>query len=77
LMQDIKGFAGTRLEPGTLYGAIARLEHLRWIEALPADGPRRPYRLTQDGASALASQLETMAGVVATGRARLLSPDRT
>jgi DNA-binding PadR family transcriptional regulator len=71
LMQDIAGFTATRLEPGTLYGAIARLEHLGWIEALPSDGPRRPYRLTGDGLAALRSQLDTMAAVVATGRDRL------
>ena len=71
LMQDIATFTGTRLEPGTLYGAIARLEKLRWIEALPSEGPRRPYRLTSDGAAALRSQLDTMAGVVAVGMQRL------
>ena len=71
LMQDIATFTGTRLEPGTLYGAIARLEKLRWIEALPSEGPRRPYRLTADGAAALRSQLDTMAGVVAVGMQRL------
>jgi DNA-binding PadR family transcriptional regulator len=71
LMQDIATFTGTRLEPGTLYGAIARLDKLRWIEALPSEGPRRPYRLTGVGAAALRSQLDTMADVVAVGMRRL------
>jgi DNA-binding PadR family transcriptional regulator len=77
LMQDIAEFTGTRLEPGTLYGAIARLEQLGWIEALPSDGPRRPYRLTADGLAALRAQLDAMAAVVATGRARLSGPAGT
>ena len=35
MMEDILQFSGTQLEPGTLYGAIARLERRGWIEALP------------------------------------------
>jgi len=31
MMQDIEAFAGIRLGPGTLYGAITRLEEHGWI----------------------------------------------
>ena len=40
LIQDIKGFAGLQLGPGTLYGALDRLEGLGLVEALPADDRR-------------------------------------
>ena len=36
MMQDIEQFSGTLLEPGTLYGAISRLEKRGWIIALPS-----------------------------------------
>jgi len=73
LMTDIKAFAGVRLGPGTLYGAIGRLEERGLIE--PADAPdtgrRRPYRLTAAGEQALAAELANLRSVVETGTARL------
>jgi PadR family transcriptional regulator len=39
LIKDVKGFAGVELGPGTLYGALDRLERLGLIEALPGQGP--------------------------------------
>ena len=36
MIEDIESMCGTRLGPGTLYGAIARLEQQGWIEPLPA-----------------------------------------
>jgi DNA-binding PadR family transcriptional regulator len=53
LLQDIDAFAGVRLGPGTLYGAIARLEERGLIEALAPNGRTRPYALTPDGRSSL------------------------
>ncbi|HEX5473964.1 MAG TPA: hypothetical protein VFX12_04805 [Vicinamibacterales bacterium] len=43
---DVEASFGHRLGAGTLYGAIARLEARKWIEPLPPDDRRRPYRLT-------------------------------
>ncbi len=71
MMQDILQFSGQRLEPGTLYGALTRLEARGWIEPLPTDERRRPYRLTAAGAAALAEQLRQMERVAATGLRRL------
>jgi len=71
MMEDIAQFSGTRLEPGTLYGALARLERRGWIAPLPAEARRRPYRLTSDGVIALREQLATMQRVVSTGLNRL------
>lgn len=71
MMDDIERFSGTRLGPGTLYGALARLEKRGWIEPLPSDDRRRPYRLTGAGASVLREQLTTMSNFAAAGLARL------
>ncbi len=57
IMEDIEAFAGIHLGPGTLYGAIARLETQGLIEALPVDERRRPYRLTATGIAFLHEQL--------------------
>ena len=71
LIQDIKGFAGVELGPGTLYGALDRLERLGLIEALPADDRRHPYRITASGATALRVHLDSLERVSAAGRLRL------
>src|SRR3954470_15764607 len=57
LLQDIEEFAGVRLGPGTLYGAISRLEERGLIEAVGEAGRRRPYRLSIAGAEALQTTL--------------------
>lgn len=71
LILDIKEFAGLQLGPGTLYGALDRLEKLGLIEALPADDRRHPYRITSSGAMALRDHLDALERVSAVGRLRL------
>jgi DNA-binding PadR family transcriptional regulator len=71
LIQDIKAFAGLQLGPGTLYGALDRLEGLGLVEALPADDRRHPYRMTAAGAAALRAHLDSLERVSAVGRLRL------
>src|SRR3954447_22964609 len=71
LQQDIEAFAGVRLGPGTLYGAISRLEERGLIEALGDAGRRRPYRLTAAGAEALQTSLDDLRTIVDEGTARL------
>jgi DNA-binding PadR family transcriptional regulator len=71
MMQDIEEFSGVHLEPGTLYGALARLERRGWIEPLPLEERRRPYRITGAGVAALREQLATMQQIVSTGQKRL------
>lgn len=68
---DVEEVAGIRLGPGTLYGALSRLEGRGLIEALPADDRRRPYRLTAEGRSALETELRTMEAVTRRGLDRL------
>src|SRR5260370_24452761 len=57
IMEDIEAFASVHLGPGTLYGAIARLETQGLIEPLPAEERRRPYRLTTTGIASLQEPL--------------------
>ena len=71
MTQDIESVSGQTLGPGTLYGAIARLEARMWIEPLPAEDRRRPYRLTVAGQKVLRHRLESLRVVAKIGRARL------
>jgi DNA-binding PadR family transcriptional regulator len=71
MIQDIEEFSGTRLEVGTLYGALVRLQVQGWIEPLESEDRRRPYRLTSLGLVALQEQLQTMQQIVNTGLQRL------
>jgi DNA-binding PadR family transcriptional regulator len=71
LAQDIEAFAGVRLQPGTLYGAISRLEHQGLIEALAGDGRRRPYRLSIHGATVLQTHLQAQRQIANVGLRRL------
>ena len=73
MLKDIEKMCGTRLGPGTLYGAISRLEQQGWIEPLPPDQRRRPYRLTDAGRSAFAAKMGTLQRLVAVGSDRLLT----
>jgi DNA-binding PadR family transcriptional regulator len=71
IMTDVERVSGSPLGPGTLYGALARLEERGLIEALPQEERRRPYRLTKRGAAALETQLEHMQGFTKTALQRL------
>lgn len=71
ILLDIERFAGQRLGPGTLYGAIERLESSGLIEPLEREDRRTPYRLTDRGSAALRDRLETLDRLSATAHARL------
>jgi DNA-binding PadR family transcriptional regulator len=71
ITRDVEALSGVKLGPGTLYGALSRLEEKGMIEALPAEARRRPYRLTSEGAAALSEQLQMLSQVVDTGLDRL------
>jgi DNA-binding PadR family transcriptional regulator len=71
IMEDIQRFAGVRLGPGTLYGAITRLEEQGWIRPLDSDDRRRPYRLTPAGRRQLQEHVAGLSQVVKTAQARL------
>ena len=72
MMEDIQRFAGVRLGPGTLYGAIARLEQSGWIRPTKSSEDRRqPYTLTADGRRHLETQLSDLNQIVKIGLKRL------
>jgi DNA-binding PadR family transcriptional regulator len=71
IMTDVEEVSGRPMGPGTLYGALARLERRGLIEALEPEDRRRPYRLTALGATTLEGQLRSLDGFVATGLARV------
>jgi len=64
MMEDIQSFAGVRLGPGTLYGAITRLEERGWIRPLESADRRRPYAITGAGKLYLEEQLAALDQVV-------------
>ena len=71
MIEDIASLCGTRLGPGTLYGAIARLEQLGWIKPLPAEERRQPYRITVEGQRVLHAKLTTLHKFAKIGLGRL------
>ena len=72
MIEDIAVVAGVRLGPGTLYGAIARLEARGLIVALEREDRRNPYRLTAEGERSLRGRLASLAAVARIGSERLV-----
>jgi DNA-binding PadR family transcriptional regulator len=73
IMTDVAEFSEVAMEPGTLYGALSRLERRGWVEPLPEVERRRPYRITASGLTVLREQLRTMGRVLQVGRRRVAS----
>lgn len=76
IMTDVEAISGSPLGPGTLYGALARMEKRGLIEALEPVDRRRPYKLTGLGATTLRAQLEGLAGFSRLGLDRLRGASR-
>jgi DNA-binding PadR family transcriptional regulator len=71
MMTDIQAFAGVTLGPGTLYGAIMRLEDRGLIKPVQSGDRRQPYRITAAGKRHLEEQLSSLDAIVRTGLRRL------
>lgn len=71
MIEDIASITGVRLGPGTLYGAISRLESEGMIEALDSIDRRRPYQITVRGRRHLQAEIGRMQGLVTSGLRRL------
>ena len=71
MMEDIEAVCGTRLGPGTLYGALARLEKRGLVKPLVSEEKRKPYRITAAGASALERRLTEIESFARAGLGRL------
>ena len=73
MTEDIARIADLRLGPGTLYGAITRLEGRGMIEPVGAEDRRNPYRITALGEKALRARLASIQNVARIGQRRLAS----
>jgi DNA-binding PadR family transcriptional regulator len=71
MMMDIQAFAKVELGPGTLYGAITRLEQRGFIRPVSSADRRQPYRLTAAGRRYLEEQLAGLESLVRVGLRRL------
>ncbi len=71
MVADIEQLAGVHLGPGTLYGALSRLESDGLIEATQPSGRRRPYRITAAGSRTLQRRLEALSEIADAGLTRL------
>jgi DNA-binding PadR family transcriptional regulator len=70
IMTDVAEFSGVSMEPGTLYGALSRLERRGWVRPLASQERRRPYEITAVGQEVLAEQVSSMQQIVAVARLR-------
>ncbi len=71
ICDDIESVTGHRPGPGTLYGAIARLESRGFIKPLKEESNRCIYELTAPGMKALRARLASMETVTRLGKQRL------
>ena len=74
LARDIEQFSGVTLGPGTLYGAITRLEERGLIEPADHDERRRPYRITAAGRAELTTAVGELGAIATEGARRLGLP---
>ena len=75
MTEDIAALSEVRLGPGTLYGAITRLESRGLIEALESADRRNPYRLTALGEKALRARVSAIEAVTRAARSRLTAQE--
>ena len=71
MIEEIERMSGQSLGPGTLYGAITRLDQQGLIEALAVEDRRQPYKLTAAGRRVLRARLLGMQQVALIGLRKL------
>ncbi|WP_028402021.1 PadR family transcriptional regulator [Ectobacillus panaciterrae] len=71
IMEDIEKSYDMKIGPGTLYGAISRMEKTGLIEAIPSQERRQPYQITPDGREYLQEKLKEMERITTIGLKRL------
>lgn len=71
IMRDVEAFAHVTMGPGTLYGAITRLEERGWIRPVGPKERRQAYSITAAGRGHLRAELDALRLVLRTGLARL------
>ncbi|WP_446665667.1 PadR family transcriptional regulator [Flexivirga sp. B27] len=71
IIEDVREVTGIDLGPGTLYGALAKLEDRGLIQAVPSQDRRRPYTITDSGRAAVTEHVAMWSNVVRTTSRRL------
>ncbi|GAK08066.1 MULTISPECIES: PadR family transcriptional regulator [Geomicrobium] len=71
IMEDIQSNYDINLGPGTLYGAISRLEKAGYIRVLESEDRKKPYKLTKEGSVYLTQQIEELQKIATLGSKRL------
>ena len=71
IMEDIENSYDVKIGPGTLYGAISRMEKRQLIEALPTLDRKKPYQITTEGRTYLEEKLNEIQHVTKIGFQRL------
>ncbi|MCM3713865.1 PadR family transcriptional regulator [Alkalihalobacillus oceani] len=71
IMEDIEKNYDIKLGPGTLYGAISRLEKAGYISVLESQERKKPYKLTKEGQIFLTEQIKEIQKVASLGMKRL------
>lgn len=71
IQRDVAEFSGVDVGPGTLYVILPRLEREGFVRPLPAEGRRRPYRITGHGRETLEAELNQARALSGVGLRRL------
>ena len=71
IMEDIEKSYDIKLGPGTLYGAVSRLEKEGYISVLESQDRKKPYKLTEEGQIYLTQQIKEIQKVTSLGLKRL------
>jgi DNA-binding PadR family transcriptional regulator len=71
IMEDVETFAGVRLGPGTLYGAITRMEERGLIRPVESSDRRQPYAITPPGRKRLEEAVAALSRISAAVAERL------
>lgn len=71
IMEDIEKNYDIKLGPGTLYGAISRLEKAGYISVLESQDRKKPYKLTEEGQIFLTEQIKEIQKITSLGMKRL------
>lgn len=71
IMEDIEKSYDIKIGPGTLYGAISRMEKQKLIEAIYSKDRKKPYQITTEGREYLQGKLKEIEHVTKLGFQRL------
>lgn len=71
IMEDIERSYDINIGPGTLYGAISRMEKSELIKSIPSQDRKKPYQITSTGRQYLQEKLKEIEIVTKLGFERL------